>query len=174
MSLSISEITRISGQRLAVPGKLYVDINGNTYKGTLEKRLEKLTTSDKQVGVRLAIEDTTQTLNTYLNALDDKLGNIEVEITELQSFDDFVTEFLDSFTYAQKEGYKVFNYTGDDLTTILTYKDNTLVDLLYTVTLTYTGDNLTAKEIVKADNSYTLLKNFAYDISDNLVSITIT
>jgi hypothetical protein len=164
MIYSLSEINRISGSRLAVKNQYYTDVKGNKYKGTSNGRLEQVFTSDKTIGVKLNVDDRTEDLNTYLKTLSD-------EIHTFVTFDNFVKEFMDSFTYAQKQSYKVFNYTGDNITEILIYKDSTLRDLLYTVTFTYTGDNLTKKEIVKSDNSYTLTKNFTYDINNNITNI---
>lgn len=173
MAFTPEEIIRISGSRLAVRNKIYTDNKNNRYKGTIDGRLEKIYTSDKEVGVRLKIEDTPESLNTYLNNLNTELSTLSDSIEELSEFDAFVVEFMDSFTYAQKIGYKVFNYTGDNITEILIYSDSTLAELLYTVTLTYTGDNLTTKEIVKTDASYTLTKTFSYDINGNITNIEI-
>ena len=171
MAFTEAQILRISADRKAVNNKIYTDNKNNKYKGNIDGRLVKVFLSDKEVGVRLNIEDTPESLNTYLKELNTELESIVLDISSLQTFEDFVIEFLDSFTYAQKEGYKVFNYTGDNITEILVYADNTLAELLYTVTLTYTGDNLTTKEIVKTDGSYTLTKTFSYDINGNITTI---
>lgn len=173
MSFTEEQILRISADKKAINNKIYIDNKGNRYKGNINGRLEKVYTSDKQVGVTLQLGDSTQSLNTYLNNLDSSIDTINTNIEELQTFDEFVEDFLNSFVYAQKTGYKVFNYTGDNITEILVYTDNTETDLLYTVTLTYTGDNLTTKEIVKSDGTYTLTKTFSYDINGNITNIEI-
>lgn len=173
MAFTEEQILRISADRKAVNNKIYTDNKGNRYKGNINGRLERVYTSDKAVGVTLQVGDSTESLNTYLNNLNSSINTINVDIEELQTFDEFVTEFMNSYVYSQKQGYKVFNYTGNNITEILIYTDNTLSDLLYTVTLTYTGDNLTTKEIVKADETYSLTKTYSYDINGNITNIEI-
>lgn len=173
MAFTEEQIVRISADKKAINNKIYTDNKGNRYKGNIDGRLEKVYTSDKQVSVTLQLGDSTQSLNTYLNNLDNSIQTINTNIEELQTFDDFVTEFMNSYTYAQKSYYKVFNYTGDNITSILTYKDSSLNNLLYTTTLIYTGDNLTSKEISKEDGSYTLTKTYTYDINNNITNIEI-
>lgn len=167
MIYTAQELARISGSRLAVTDRIYKDDKGNTYKGTKNNRLEQIFTSDKTIGVKLNVDDTTKNLNDYLKESDTKYNS-------LLDFDKFVQDFLNSYTYAQKEGYKVFNYTGDNITEILIYENDSLLNKLYTVTFSYTGDNLTSKTILKSDNSYSLIKEYIYDINNNIINIKIS
>jgi hypothetical protein len=70
--------------------------------------------------------------------------------------------------------YKVFTYTGDDLTQQLIYEDNTMAVLLFTVDYTYTGDNLTQIDVTRESDSFTYTKVLSYDINDVLQNIDIT
>jgi len=70
--------------------------------------------------------------------------------------------------------YKVFSYTGDDLTQQLIYEDNTMSTLLFTVDYTYTGTNLTQIDVTRESDSFTYTKVLTYDINDVLQNIDIT
>ena len=160
------ELSRISGSRLAVPNRIYLDTKGNKYKGTINNRLEQVFTSDKNIGVKLAVDDKTESLNTYLKQLDSKYNS-------LIDFDQFVEEFLNSYKYAQKSCFKQFIYTGDNISQQLIYKNDSMLELLFSVLYEYTGDNLTKITITKSDNSFVLIKNLSYDINGNLTNIQI-
>lgn len=69
--------------------------------------------------------------------------------------------------------YNEFTYTGDNITKKEIYEDNTLSTLLYTINYSYTGDNLTQIEVIRESDSYTYYKDLAYDINDNLINIDI-
>lgn len=69
--------------------------------------------------------------------------------------------------------YNEFTYTGDNITKKEIFEDNTAINLLYTINYTYTGDNLTQIEIIRDSDSYTYYKDLAYDINDNLINIDI-
>jgi hypothetical protein len=69
--------------------------------------------------------------------------------------------------------YNEFTYTGDNITKKEIYEDSTLTTLLYTINYAYTGDNLTQIEIIRESDSYTYYKDLAYDINDNLINIDI-
>lgn len=69
--------------------------------------------------------------------------------------------------------YNEFTYTGDNITKKEIYTDSTMATLLYTINYTYTGDNLTQIEIIRESDSYTYYKDFSYDINNNLINIEI-
>lgn len=69
--------------------------------------------------------------------------------------------------------YSEFTYTGDNITKKEIYEDSTQVNLLYTLNYTYTGDNLTGVEVIRESDGYTYNKTLSYDINDNLININI-
>jgi len=160
MAYTRAQINRISADKRAVRGLVYLDTDGNAWKGTDDGRLVKTYTSDTVVSVKHEPSQTPESLSQYLENLD--------------SYNDLTQDFLNTYKFAQKTGYKVFTYTGDNLTEQKIYKSNTLVDLLFTVTYTYTGDNLTELLIEKSDGTFTLTKTLDYDIDNNLTNITLT
>ena len=161
MSYSSAEINRISGSRLAVQGRKYIEQNGDVWIGTKENRLKRVYLKDTQIGVELYSDEPTVSLKTYLRTLTDN--------------DTLTQEFMDSYKWAQKTGYKEFTYTGDNITGQTIYTSNSpTADILFTVTYTYTGDNLSQIYIEKEGSTFTLTKVFAYDINNNLTDITIT
>lgn len=166
MIYTAQELARISGSRLAVTDRIYKDDKGNTYKGTKNNRLEQIFTSDKTIGVKLNVDDTTKNLNDYLKESDTKYNS-------LLDFDTFVEDFLNSYKYSQKSCYKEFIYTGDNISEQKIWKDSNMIDLLFSVLYEYTGDNLTKITITKSDNSFILIKNLSYDINGNLTNIEI-
>jgi len=71
-------------------------------------------------------------------------------------------------------GYKFFTYDiNGNITRQDIYADTAGLDLAFTVTYGYTGDDLTTITIVRASDSFTYRKTFAYDVNSNLESITI-
>lgn len=74
MHYTSEELARISGSRLAVPGRIYIDTKGNRYKGTIDNRIISIDTADKNVSVKLEVDDKIQDLNTYLKNL---TGNLK-------------------------------------------------------------------------------------------------
>lgn len=160
MAYTREQINRISADRKASAGIIYVQDNGDKYKGQSDGRLEKIFTSDTNVSAQPDLTENPVRLSTYL-------ANLEV-------FNSLTEDFLNSYKFAQKTGYKVFTYTGDNITEQNIYTDSTMSDLLYTVVYTYTGDKLTQVQITKADGSFTLTKTLAYDVNNNLTNITLT
>lgn len=69
MAYSSSEINRISGSRLAVQGRQYIEENGNVWLGTKDNRLTRQFLKDKQIGIELYATDPTVNLQTYLRNL---------------------------------------------------------------------------------------------------------
>lgn len=69
--------------------------------------------------------------------------------------------------------YSEFTYTGDNITKKEIYEDNTMNKLLYTINYSYTGDNLSEVEIIRESDGYTYSKTFSYDINNNLINIDI-
>lgn len=160
MAYTKEQINRISADRKASAGLIYVQDNGDKYKGLSDGRLQKIFTSDTNVSAQPDLTENPVRLSTYL-------ANLEV-------FNSLTEDFLNSYKFAQKTGYKVFTYTGDNITEQNIYTDVTMSDLLYTIVYTYTGDNLTQVQITKADGSFTLTKTLAYDVNNNLTNITLT
>lgn len=94
------------------------------------------------------------------------------------NLNDFVeTAIQESVTIQEMQvspiNYAEFTYTGDNITKKEIYQDNTLTTLLYIVNYTYTGDNLSQIEIIRESDSYTYYKDFSYDINNNLINIDI-
>jgi len=161
MAYSSAEINRISGSRLAVQGRKYTEQNGDIWIGTKDNRLTKYYVKDTTVGVELSATDPVTSLKSYL--------------TDLNETTTLTQEFMDSYKWAQKTGYKEFTYTGDNITQQVIYDRNSpTANTLFTVTYTYTGDNLTQIYIEKEGSTFTLTKVFAYDSNNNLTDITIT
>jgi len=160
MAYSSAEINRISGSRLAVQGRKYTEQNGDIWIGTKENRLKRLYLKDTHVGVELEATEPVTSLKQYLKTL--------------TANDTLTQEFMDSYKWAQKTGYKEFTYTGDNITQQTIYTDNTTATTLFTITYTYTGDSLTQIYIEKEGSTFTLTKVFAYDSNNNLTDITIT
>jgi len=167
MAYSLADITRISGSRQAVRDRVYIDVKGNKYKGTIDGRLEQVFTIDKTIGVKLHVDDYPQRLNEYLLELESTTNSLE-------NYDAFITEYLNSVAYAQKTGYTEFIMTGDNISQILIYKDNTKAYLLFTKDFTYTGDDLTEIVVTNSDNTFILTKSFEYDLDGNITTKTIT
>lgn len=69
--------------------------------------------------------------------------------------------------------YNEFTYTGDNITKKEIYEDSTMSTLLYTINYTYTGDNLSQIEIIRESDGYTYYKDLSYDINNNLTNIDI-
>lgn len=167
MAYSLADITRISGSRQAVRDRVYIDVKGNKYKGTIDGRLEQVFTIDKTIAVKLNVDDYPQRLNDYLLELESTTNSLE-------NYDVFVTDYLNSIAYAQKTGYTEFVLSGDNISQILVYRDNTKGYLLFTQDFTYTGDDLTKVVITNSDNTFTLTKSFEYDLDGNITNKTIT
>lgn len=83
MSYSSAEINRISGSRLAVQGRKYIEQNGDVWIGTKENRLKRVYLKDTQIGVELYSDEPTVSLKTYLRTLTDN--------------DTLTQEFMDSY-----------------------------------------------------------------------------
>jgi hypothetical protein len=66
MIYTIEELNRISGSRLAVNGRIYLDNKGNKYKGTVNGRIEQINISDRNVNIKLEVDDTPQSLRNFL------------------------------------------------------------------------------------------------------------
>ena len=66
MIYTVEELNRISGSRLAVNGRIYLDNKGNKYKGTVNGRIEQINISDRNVNIKLEVDDTPQSLKNFL------------------------------------------------------------------------------------------------------------
>lgn len=161
MAYTKEQINRISADRKASAGLIYVQDNGDKYKGQSDGRLVKIFISDTNVQAQPDPEENPVRLSTYL-------ANLEV-------FNVLTEDFLNSYKFAQKTGYKTFTYNVDgNIIEQTIHTNNTLTDLLFTVVYSYTGDNLTTIQITKADGSFTLTKTLVYDINNNLTNITLS
>jgi len=71
-------------------------------------------------------------------------------------------------------GYKFFTYDVDgNITQQDIYRDTAGLELAFTVTYDYTGDDLTLITVERELDGLTYTKTLAYDIEGNLESITI-
>jgi hypothetical protein len=77
------------------------------------------------------------------------------------------------FKAAKLYYYKEFSYTGNKLTGITIYEDNTKVVTLFSKILTYVSNKLTETNLTRTSDSATLKKVFAYTGS-KLISITLS
>lgn len=94
------------------------------------------------------------------------------------NLNDFVETAIQESTTIQELqvnplNYAEFTYTGNNITKKEIYEDSTMATLLYTINYTYTGDNLTEIEVIRESDSYTYFKALSYDINDNLINIDI-
>ncbi len=69
MAYTSSEINRISGSRLAVQDRQYIEENGNIWIGTKDNRLTRRYLKDKNIGVELEATEPVVDLKTYLKNL---------------------------------------------------------------------------------------------------------
>lgn len=93
------------------------------------------------------------------------------------NLNEFVAQVIAETPVQQAEispiNYSEFTYTGENITKKEVYEDNTLASKLYTFNYTYTGDNLTQIEVIRESDSYTYYKDLSYDINGNLENIDI-
>lgn len=85
MAFSNAEINRISGSRLAVQGRQYIETNGDIWIGTADNRLKKYYVKDVTVGVELSPVDPVISLQQYLKALETRLDAIISSINTFPS-----------------------------------------------------------------------------------------
>lgn len=85
MAFSNAEISRISGSRLAVFNRKYIEDNGNIWIGTVDNRLKRLYLKDTQVGVELHPTDSTTNLKDFLIALEDQIANLPGTLSTLDN-----------------------------------------------------------------------------------------
>jgi len=128
-----------------------------TAKITLQGFWEKITASDLGTG-------STGTGNKYL--ADDMTWKTLIGGTS-------VDDIRLNLKLSQLEGFKEFLYTGDNLTQLNIYEDNTLTIKLFQVDYTYTGDDLTLITVERIMDSYVYTKTLSYDVNGNLESIEI-
>lgn len=101
MAYSSAEINRISGSRLAVQGRKYIEQNGDVWIGTKDNRLTRLYLKDKQIGIELNSTDPVVNLQTYLR-------NLKLPKTK-QIVIDFGSELYQT--------YKIFTIEDSDVLT---------------------------------------------------------
>ncbi|CAK0764658.1 hypothetical protein CCP3SC1AL1_350007 [Gammaproteobacteria bacterium] len=75
------------------------------------------------------------------------------------------------FKTVQIASYKQFVYTGDDLTTLNVWSDNTMLTKLFQADYTYTSGNLTEIYVERISDGANYTKTLSYDSSDNLTFI---
>jgi len=76
MAYSSAEINRISGSRLAVQNRKYIEENGIIWLGTKDNRLTRLYLKDVNVGVELNPTDPVTNLKTFLTDLQAQIDSI--------------------------------------------------------------------------------------------------
>ena len=123
----------------------------------------------------------------------DDIDNINISgITDGQTliWDDYTNSFLPGdaglsqteisnielegeYKVASLNAFKELLYTGSNLTTINIWETSAKLTLVYTKTLSYTGDQLTQTVLTRQSDSATLTKDFTYS-GDNLSSIEIS
>lgn len=67
--------------------------------------------------------------------------------------------------------FKLFSYIENNLSNIKIYQDNSLHNLLYDINYYYTGDNLSSVQVTRIIDNFSYIKEFSYDINNNLLSI---
>lgn len=82
-------------------------------------------------------------------------------------------ELEGEYKVASLNAFKELLYTGANLTTINIWETSAKITLVYSKTLSYTGDQLTQTVLTRQSDSATLTKDFTYS-GDNLSSIEIT
>lgn len=83
-----------------------------------------------------------------------------------------VAWFEAEYRFAAADRWKVLSYTGDDLSAINIYEDQTLAVHLWSNALSYDGGGkLIQTLLTRISDSATLTKTFTYDGGDNLVSV---
>lgn len=111
MAYSLEELNRISGSRIAVRGKKYVESNGNIWQGTSDNRLKKIFLRDKNVGVRISDEVPIEDLKDFLTAFNARIEGLE------DSFNTIVTETTNSdFTINPLVNVYYVDCTSRDIT----------------------------------------------------------
>lgn len=90
------------------------------------------------------------------------------------TINDVIKEIEAAIKTTGTTGYKFFTYDVDgNITQQDIYSDTAGLELAYTVTYGYTGDDLTLITVVREVDPITYTKTLAYDIEGNLESITI-
>lgn len=98
MTYSSAEINRISGSRLAVQDRKYIEENGNIWIGTKDNRLAKQYIKDSAIGIELNSLEPTISLKEFLRNLQyPLLSNFQTEI-------DFGEEL-----YINQKEFTIFN-----------------------------------------------------------------
>ena len=76
------------------------------------------------------------------------------------------------YKFSSPDRYKELSYTGDQLTNVGTWEDNTKVVKLWNKDLSYTGDQLTQTVLTRISDSATVTKDFVYS-GDQLTQVTV-
>lgn len=140
----------------------------------VENSVSDITVSGSSVFVEVANDLNNIEVNPVTNNVTTTSNNVNVQIVQTVSGGGSTdTAYLD-IELLLKSGtsnrYKVFTYTGDNVTNQKVYEDNTLASLLYDIDYTYSGDNLSSIVVERLSDSFTYTKTFTY-LSDNLISI---
>lgn len=77
------------------------------------------------------------------------------------------------FKASQLSNFKELLYTGNNLTTVNTYTDNTMTVLLFNKTLSYTGNKLTQTVLTRISDGAVVTKDLTYS-GNNLISVETT
>lgn len=77
------------------------------------------------------------------------------------------------FKFSQLTNFKTLAYTGNNLTLVNTYVDNTLTDLIFTKSLFYTGSRLDQTILTRLSDGATVTKDLTY-LANKLISVETT
>ena len=141
----------------------------------VENSVSDITVSGSSVSVEVANDLNNIEVNPVTNNVTTTSNDVNIQIVQTiaGSGSSTDTAYLD-IELLLKAGtnnrYKVFTYTGDNVTNQKVYEDNTLASLLYDIDYTYSGDNLSSIVVERLSDSFTYTKTFTY-LSDNLISI---
>lgn len=91
---SSAEISRISGSRLAIYNRKYIQDNGDIWIGTSDNRLKKLYLKDVNVGVELYGSNPTIDLKTYLKNLESTIPSTKAVQLEINFGESLFPETL--------------------------------------------------------------------------------
>lgn len=75
------------------------------------------------------------------------------------------------FKTVQIASYKEFVYTGEDLTTLNVWTDNTMTTKLFQADYTYSSGNLTEIYVERISDGANYTKTLSYDVGGNLTFI---
>lgn len=151
------DLRKIHSTSTAKPGKIYYNNKGEAYRGTDNKRLRRYSFKDKDIDEKLVESlDDSNIFNSLINQTVSNTTNTTVGLAETY---ETVSKNLKAYDFT-------ISYIGNDISSILY-----AVGILKT--FNYTGDNLTSIVLSgTTPSSINLIKTLGYDGSNNLISVT--